>query len=291
MRRILQCEINEEFFNRYGEMFFKSFYAHNSGWELHIADIGLSPEQRKLLQRYGTVKQYDNLVAATRWPHMMARLEALKDTVRDGNIVLRLDVDSLIMRSYDELVEQLLSSRAVIVAPRLTHPAAARTRSLQAAADILGIGTDHPALHAHALAMCLMLLQGTPELVDAIEWASDRLPMLMGPIKEEEPAFSAALFARHVPFDSLSWNYFWSAPCFTTEAQQLIPSTEAVTKYGTKLHAVHFSYSKYYLLNVAAGTNFENWRAWEDAFAARYAKQPWPDPSVVCAQPEGQARA
>lgn len=283
MRRILQCEMDSRYFHLYGEVFIKSFYEHNTGWELYVADIGLTPEDREIAQRYTKMPmaKYDKYLSS-RWPNLAARMQSVPELLQNYDVVLRVDPDSLIMRSYDKLLEEFVPSPAHITAPRLPHTMAEHTRHLGRAAEIYGVSEAHPCFHTRAMTMCFTLMKGTPEILDTFSWIWDNWDELISASKEEEPIFSAAIYKRNIPYYTVPWSYFWSAPCYNVEARNIIPSLAAVSVFNDNYHAVHFSYGKYFVRNTAGGRMRENWAAWEDVYRSYYCPKPWPDPDEVC---------
>lgn len=279
-RRILQCEIDSRFYQLYGESFIKSFYTHNKGWDLYVSDIGLSDAERTQLQKYGTVKSYPVNVGH-RWNNLTARMYTLQELARDGNIVLRIDVDGVINASYDDLFKEFVESGCDVFGSKLVHSLARRSRSPQLAAEMLGVGLDHHCLHENTLSACFMLLRGTPVVEQALSWIRDNWERYYAIAKEEEPGLAAVLFKLGAKYRYIDWTYFWSVKMSPDEFQYVIPSLTPVNSLGRRIHGVHFSFGKYYMLSSVAANGNEGWRAWNDVVLGHYRSLPWPSAEDV----------
>lgn len=278
MRRIMQCEFDSHFFQLFGEFFIKSFYEHNKGWELYVVDLGLAPAEREILQQYGTVKQYQ-VDPCSRWLGISSRIVALCELVRDDNLILRLDTDSVILASYDSLVDSILDDGFEFAGPELPHAAVHRARNLERMAELLGVPTTHDCLHTKALANCLSIMRGTDAMTSFFEWLLENYEQLRFAGKEEETIMSAAMYKRGIRCKPLPWEYFWSTAASPKQYTYGIPSMNPVTSAGKRVSAVHFAFSKWYMLNSASVGGHESWRGWRDVFSNYFDKLAWPSPA------------
>ncbi|HSN72868.1 MAG TPA: hypothetical protein VLT59_15230, partial [Steroidobacteraceae bacterium] len=163
MRRLLQFESDAKFFDIFGEAFVKSFYAHNPGWDLYVADLGLTEGQRKQLQLYGTVKEYP-VDPCRRWTNLTARIYSLYDIIRPNTIVMRADVDGIVCRSYEPLVQEFIDGNYGAFGMQLPYPLARRARHVVKAAELLDVPIDSPPIQDNAISAAFMILTGVPKV-------------------------------------------------------------------------------------------------------------------------------
>lgn len=280
MRRIVQCEFDSYFFKLFGQYFLKSFYEHNKGWELYVVDLGLDEDDREILSRYGAVEEFP-IDPGSRWPNLTGRILSLAKLVRDDNLIMRFDTDSIIMASYDDIIEQFLIDRLEIAAPLLPHSLAQRARNLPRAAELLGVSTDHPCLHERAMTACFSLIKGTPRIAKSFEWLSEHYEQLIFAAKEEEPIISAVMYRDGIRTKALPWSVFWSNGMDASHFTYLVPSMFPINTAGERVRGVHFAFSKYFMLNSAAVGGHEGWCGWRDLVSRKYDNMPWPNPKVI----------
>lgn len=282
MHRLLQFELDAGFFDLFGEAFVKSFYAYNKGWDLYVADLGLTEEQREILSRYGTVKPYQ-IDKSRRWISLTARVHSLCDIVKPGTIVLRSDVDGLFFESVEPIVQMMLKDDFDAIGLLLMRSLVGRARDVKRAAKLLDVPVDSPVIQDKSLAGCYLYLQGTPKVVQAFDWLRENWDEFYTYVKEEEPAIACALYKYGVKYTALKWDIFRPTSLSPGVHGYLIPSDRpfAMDHNGDYVGGIHYALGKYYMLKSSAWSNSDMFRAWQHVVLDPVKRMPWPDPEEV----------
>jgi hypothetical protein len=280
MKRILQVELNDKYFDLYGAAFFKSFYTYNKGWDLYVSDLGLRDDQREILSRYGTVEKYE-ATKVRRWIQIPARLATFAKIVRNGDLVLHSDVDLVVLDSYEDLVQELLDGKYSCLGSAWPAPVSVFMRNQQKAADMLGVRPISTLFSADRIHLGWLLMHGTPEVAAALEWLHENWEEFSIYAGEEETALTCifrryGLRVKHDPFiDCTAFNF--------PNSGSLMPSWSPCAWFGAHpSRLVHFATTKYYMDQTSSGNSHECAMAWKDVLMGPYADMPWPAPEEVC---------
>jgi hypothetical protein len=281
MRRILQIESDSLFLHTIGAASLKTFFQHNKGWELFVADIGLTPEDRKILERYGEVKQFKPDIGR-RWLHQTARMRALVHTVRDNNLVLRVDTDSIFFRNYDKLIDEFAASDDDMFTLPLPFNLHHRFRNLKKVQQFFGYDLDDTAwLDQPVSTTCFMIVKGTPKMEEAFQFIADNEYELKRLFKDEEPAMNAAYHYLGVKLSVNDWIYFWTPSMYPSSSWGYsIPSPRPAVRDGRLPYAAHFAYNKYHMTQFCI-QSYDVWNAWKHRVINPAMALPWPDQEVT----------
>jgi len=281
MRRIVHVEIDSTYFERFGLAFFKSFYHHNKGWDLFVADLGLTPEQRVLLEPYGEVRSYKR-DDSSRWAQLSARIASWVDVVKDDNIVLHMDVDAVVLDNYDAEVEDFVRGGYDLAGCdwdlKLTYSA----RNVEGVKKALGLAPDSNVMtEGRRIHAGWLLMRGSVDMHAALQWFKGHWRDYSPHTTEEETGLSSLVFARGLKFQALK---IVDCPAMShiPDYAYMIPSAEPVSRYfAGRSRFIHFAQCKFFFFYTSAGDSREHFMAWEDALLRPYAELPWPDPESV----------
>lgn len=280
MRRILHVELDSGYFNMFGPAFFKSFYYHNKGWELYVADLGLTDEQRSILSRYGTVKPFE-VDRQRRWMQLTARTQSLAEVVRDDNLVIHLDTDAVVLASFEHFVTELIDGDYEMFGNTWTHSYKEFIRYKPGFEKLIGDTAEiskHDGGRIHA---GWLLMRGTPAMTDMLTWFGDNWREYSQYVLEEETGLSALVYSRGIKFRSV---VVVDCPAIYFGVENYITpsSTPTSTIQSGAARFVHFALSKFYLQQAAAVISHETYMAWRDVLMSKYEQLPWPEPEDVC---------
>ena len=280
MRRILQVEMDAQYFDRFAESFLKSFYAYNRGWNLYVVDLGLRSEQRDLLSRYGVVESY-RADSYRRWIQMSARLDALAKIVKDGDLVLHSDVDLVVLDNYEDVVNELFENAFSCHGASWGRPVSEFLRYQRGVAEMLGVDEDSQIFSTHRLHFGWLLMRGTPAVHSALCWLHENWEQFSAYAGEEETAMTCLFRARGL---RIGCNQFVDCTCFShPKPSSLLPAHSPPARCKpAPSRLVHFATCKYFMEQSTARNHHENWMAWKDVLLKPYASLPWPLPEEVC---------
>jgi len=274
MRRILQVEIDENYFDRFGSSFFKSFFRYNTKWQLFVVDLGLREDQRELLEQYGEVKAYPR-DRYRRWSQLSARVSAWYDVLNNCDAVLHLDVDAIVTGTFEPEFNSFIAGNYDIGGQDglLTLPKSIRHR--RGAEQMLGLEANSPVFSDNSqLHAGWLVLRNTEHMLAALEWLRDNWEEYQVHTTEEETGLAGLVYARGLKLQSINvvdcpvlcmGNKGYRVPCLTPPSK-----------------FIHFAYSKYYIDHSSAGTMREGYMAWRHVLFEPYNALPWPDPELVC---------
>lgn len=281
MIRVLQVEIDERYFDRYGAAFFKSFYRYNKGWKLFVVDLGLREEQRDILSRYGDVVSYPR-DPYRRWGQLSSRINAWCDIFDRYDVMLHLDVDAVILDSFEEEYDALIEGEYDLAGQDGRHSSMAiSSRYRRGAEQMLGLQPDDPLFDEHAqIHAGWLLMRNTAAMRDTLIWFRDNWDQYSIYTTEEETGLGALVYSRGLKLCRVT----------PTDSPELRPSDKAYivpciappssfTPYPMKY--CHFAFSKYFTDHTSAGHSRETYMAWCDVLLRPYANLPWPDVGVV----------
>jgi hypothetical protein len=281
MRRVLQVEIDEKYFDQYGAAFFKSFYYHNKGWKLFVVDLGLRDDQREILAKYGDVVKYER-DPHRRWGQLSARIKAWCDIMKSCDVMLRLDVDAVVLGNFDNEFREMVDGGYDIGGQKGRHPNLANSvRCRREAEAMLGIEEgstlfdEQIQIHAGWI-----IMRNTEPMIDVLNWLRDNWDEYNIYTTEEESALGGLVFSR-----GLKFKYFAITDCpgLNRNNEYIVPCVRPPSRFFSgPAKYCHFAFSKYYTNNSAAGLTRETYMAWQDTIIEPYAKLPWPDPESAC---------
>ena len=282
MRRILQVELDENYFDQFGEAFFKSFYYYNKRWDLHITDLGLSSAQRKLLSRYGEIHSRPR-DCYRRYGQLSARVATWAEIVKDDDLILHMDVDGVVLDSFEAEVQEFVKDEYDISGCTWNLPLRDAARYSKGANEMLGVTdddifTDRSRIHAGWL-----LLRGNSQMHDALCWLRDNWEQYSIYTTEEESALSSIVYHRKL---KLKGNMIVDCPKLNPESgctAAILPSLQPPNRIDNgRSRFIHFAICKYFMTNAAGGETRECYLAWCDNLLQPYKELPWPEPGDVC---------
>jgi lipopolysaccharide biosynthesis glycosyltransferase len=119
MKKVLTLCCEQSYID-FAQISVSSFLAHNKGWEVIVADIGLDLSSRTYFENLGVkIKQYPyEPVGSTGlnhyYPATQARCLLFGEIPDENTLMLYLDVDCVVMGSVEELVDGFLKSQKPI---------------------------------------------------------------------------------------------------------------------------------------------------------------------------------
>jgi hypothetical protein len=248
------------YYENFWPAFFKSFCHHNRGWELHVADLGLTVEQRQFAERYGVVQPYV-VDKQRRWAHLTARIESWYDLVRDGNVVLSLDTDMVVLCDFDPYIDEMLRDNYEVAGTAWRNDLNKSSRYVSAAKKLLGLPEDSSVFEQRQIHAGWLIMRGTLRMERAMEFLRDNWKQLNLFTSQEETAASAVLYAHKVRIRYLD---LICCPQISPYNEPfLVPSgTPPAIRGNEPAKMLHWAHPKYYLFNTAYGNTREQFMAW-----------------------------
>jgi len=274
MPRTLQVEIDEDYFDRFGSSFFKSFFRYNPKWQLFVVDLGLREDQRKLLAQYGEVKAYPR-DRYRRWGQLSARISAWYDVLSNCDVVLHLDVDAVVTDTFEPEFNAFIDGNYDIGGQDGIYTLPKSVRYRKGAEQMLGLEpnstvfSNNSQLHAGWL-----LMRNTEHMLAALEWFRDNWEEYQVHTTEEETGLAGIVHARELKLQQI--NVVDCPVLNIADKGYKVPCLTPPSKF------IHFAYSKYYTDQSSAGTTREGYMAWRHVLFEPYAALPWPNPELVC---------
>jgi hypothetical protein len=276
-------EIDSNYYEKFGPSFFKSFYHHNKRWDLFVADIGLTEEQRQILSQYGEVRSYPR-DKHSRWAQFSSRIASWFDVVKDDDLVFHLDVDAVVLDSFEAEVEEFLRGGYDIAGCNWKLKLTSFARNIDGIGKVLGLPPESTLLQEGCrIHAGWLLMRGSVEMCAALRWFRDHWHEYSPYATEEETALSSLVYARGLKFKA-----FDLVDCpsvfHRVDNSYMVPSTQPVGRYADgSSRFTHFAQCKYFLFQTSAGDSREHFMAWTDVLLRPYAELPWPAPEDVCA--------
>lgn len=275
LRRVVQVELNEDYFKLFGERALKSFRHFNPGWDLVVCDLGLSEETATLLSSVGVVRAYPH-TATERHPQAFARLSAIRELFDEYDIVFHLDIDTITFTSIDPWVDSFLSGEAAVSLHVGTDPLRNRIRQLPAITERLDV--DPAVFDKPTFDIGVMLLRRTDDLIDIFDATIGRYDDLLNLSKfQEQDWLSAKMYQRGcVVLPTESWQIHRPAFTNSKNKKHIAASDHPVEHEGVEILIVHFAYDKHHFTRIDGwhGLGYSMWLAWCDA-TKHFLELPW----------------
>ena len=274
MSRIIQTEFDSKYFDIFGEVMMKSFMANNPGWEFHILDFGLRPDQRKIVERFGTVEATAR-ESGNRWSTIHGRMKCLARLVQQDNIIVHIDGDTFVSAPIDGAITAVedagCSAGYMLTWMKLSQ----HVRHLERFKALVPLPQLDAALTSSTLAGVFFVLLPDAGIRRVFSYIDEMWDTLRATLYTEEPMMLCGHTLYEVPYAVVPRSYGWSVGEFGSSAPGYVIPADTPNKPGTvePIHVVHFINNPWRCTNTASRT-CQGWRAWQHA-TRRYKDIPW----------------
>lgn len=272
--KILQTEFDSKYFDLFGELMLKTFLAHNKGWEFHVLDFGMTPKQRKIVERVGSIEQAE-YEPGNRWSTIEARIAALARLIKKHDTVVHCDGDVLFFDSIEPAVVEVeksgCSSGYLPTGMKLRQ----HIIRYKKADELLELDSLADVLNHSALGGVFFVLKPTPELVEVYDYAVARWQELRPVLYTEEALLLCSHLRHHVKYLPLNWKYGWPLHSWQSQKEGYITPSDDPRQVSTgeSIVVLHFSSPKRNLTNYS-GAPLSVWQAWQHV-VAQHTNKTW----------------
>ena len=270
MQKILTTVLNAGYFDM-GQAALKSFMKHNSGWQLHVCDIGLTAEQKNEIQTVGTVTVRD-AAQCSRWPNRFAKLLDLAELCKTpDSVILHLDGDTLTFGSIDPLVVEAQKAKAQVVLCSMQSKIGDWLFGYDKMKDLYNkaeLWLDH-----HCYNSGVMLLQASEQMSDIFLRAGEKCKQHTGLYcTGDQEALVAELLDAAIPVMDMPKIYSYN-PISTNDGDVALFNPPLLDN-GTALVILHIPLDKRLVFGPDA--SYSALGKWWQQWIARYKEEPWP---------------
>jgi len=274
MSRIIQTEFDSRYFDIFGEVMMKSFITNNPGWEFHVLDFGLRPEQRKVIERFGTVERAER-EAGNRWSTIRARMKCLAQLVQKDDIVVHIDGDTFISASIDGAINAVEDADCSAGYMMTWMKLGQHVRNLEKFKGLVPLKRLDVLLDSRTLAGVFFVLLPDGGVRDVFAYVDEVWDDLRAVLYTEESMMLCGHTLREVPFAVIPRSYGWSVGDFGPANKGYVIPADAPNKPSTvdPIHVVHFVNTPWRCTNTASRVR-QGWQAWQHATRG-YKDIPW----------------
>ena len=274
MSRIAQTEFDSSYFDLFGEVMMKSFMANNPGWEFHVLDFGLRPEQLKIVERFGTVEPATR-EAGNRWVTIRDRMKCLAKLVQKDDTVIHIDGDTFISASIEGAITAVEDADChagyMMTWMRLKN----HIRHMDRFKELVQLPDLETALELSTLAGVFFVLLPDDGVRQVFSYVGEMWDALRPVLYTEESMMLCGHSLHNVPFAVIPRSYGWSVGDFKSNAPGYVIPSNAPNKPSTvdPIHVAHFVNTSWRCTNTASYAR-QSWLAWRNA-TRRYRDIPW----------------